>query len=110
LASAPQPIRIAFYGWQQAEARTKQRVISILTDVRRITGELYRRRRELEVRKSRIRSLAVAQLERARARSALAPPANPKSSAPNPASPSNLSKLIINRKRRAQSASAIIKR
>jgi outer membrane protein len=60
-----QPIRIAFYQFQQSEARTKLQVITVLAAADRVYWRLYAARRELEVRKSEY-DLAVAQLERAR--------------------------------------------
>src|SRR5258706_1502032 len=60
-----QPIRIAFYQFQQSEARTKLEVITVLAAADRVYWRLYAARRELEVRKSEY-DLAVAQLERAR--------------------------------------------
>src|SRR6185503_17106458 len=60
-----QPIRIAFYSFQQSEARTKLEVIRVLAAADRVYWRLYAARRELEVRKSEY-DLAVAQLERAR--------------------------------------------
>src|SRR6185436_13118887 len=60
-----QPIRIAFYAFQQSEARTKLEVIRVLAAADRVYWRLYAARRELEVRKSEY-DLAVAQLERAR--------------------------------------------
>ena len=60
-----QPIRVAFYQFQQTEARTKLEVIRVLAAADRVYWRLYAARRELEVRKSEY-DLAVAQLERAR--------------------------------------------
>jgi outer membrane protein TolC len=59
------PIRVAFYQYQQSEARTKLEVIRVLADADRIYWRLYAARRELEVRKAEY-DLAVTQLERAR--------------------------------------------
>lgn len=58
-------IRIAFYQYQQAEARTKLEVIRVLAAADRVYWRLYAARRELEVRKQEY-DLAVAQLDRAR--------------------------------------------
>ncbi|MHC4480628.1 MAG: TolC family protein, partial [Planctomycetota bacterium] len=58
-------IRIARYGSQQVEARTKLEVIRVLAAVERVYWRLYASRRELAVRKNEY-DLAVAQLERAR--------------------------------------------
>jgi outer membrane protein len=60
-----QPIRVAFYQYQQSEARTKLEVIRVLANADRIYWRLYAARRELEVRKAEY-DLATAQLERAR--------------------------------------------
>ncbi|HEV8291161.1 MAG TPA: TolC family protein, partial [Tepidisphaeraceae bacterium] len=60
-----QPIRVAFYQYQQSEARTKLQVIQVLADADRIYWRLYAARRELEVRKAEY-DLATTQLERAR--------------------------------------------
>lgn len=61
-----QGIRVAFYAYQQAQARTKLSVIAILTDVDRVYWRLYAAREALKVRVAEY-NLAVAQLERARA-------------------------------------------
>src|ERR1051325_239114 len=71
-----QPIRVAFYGYQQAQARTKLEVIRVLADVDRVYWRLYAARRELEVRKQE-HELAVAQLERARRQVAAGAAAEP---------------------------------
>jgi outer membrane protein len=60
-----QPIRVAFYQYQQTEARTKLEVIRVLANADRIYWRLYAARRELEVRKAEY-DLATAQLDRAR--------------------------------------------
>jgi len=58
-------IRIAFYQYQQTEARTKLEVIRVLADVDRVYWRLYAARRELEVRQKEY-DLAYAQLQRAK--------------------------------------------
>lgn len=65
LEANSQSIRVAFYQWQQTEARTKLQVINVLATVDRDYWRLYAARRELEVRKQEY-DLAVAQLERAK--------------------------------------------
>ncbi|HEV8604748.1 MAG TPA: TolC family protein [Tepidisphaeraceae bacterium] len=60
-----QPIRVAFYAYQQSEARTKLAVIGVLADIDRVYWQLYAARGALEVRKAEY-DLAAAQLERAR--------------------------------------------
>ena len=60
-----QGIRVAFYAYQQAQARTKLSVIAVLTDVDRVYWRLYAAREALRVRVAEY-DLAVAQLERAR--------------------------------------------
>jgi outer membrane protein len=57
-------IRIAKYGSQIAQARTKLEVILVLAAVDRVYWRLYATRRELEVRKQEY-DLAVSQMERA---------------------------------------------
>jgi outer membrane protein len=59
------PIRLAFYAYQQTEARTKLEIIRILADVDRTYWRLYAARRALEVRKQQY-DLAIQQLERAK--------------------------------------------
>ena len=61
-----QGIRVAFYAYQQAQARTKLSVIAVLTDVDRVYWRLYAAREALRVRVAEY-NLAVQQLERARA-------------------------------------------
>jgi outer membrane protein TolC len=61
-----QGIRVAFYAYQQAQARTKLSVIAVLTDVDRVYWRLYAAREALKVRVAEY-NLAVQQLERARA-------------------------------------------
>jgi len=60
-----QGIRVAFYAYQQAQARTKLSVIAVLTNVDRVYWRLYAAREALRVRVAEY-DLAVAQLERAR--------------------------------------------
>jgi outer membrane protein TolC len=60
-----QPIRVAFYGYQQAQARTKLEVIRVLAEADRVYWRLYAAREDLRVRRQDY-DLAVAQLERAR--------------------------------------------
>ena len=60
-----QGIRVAFYAYQQAQARTKLSVIAVLTDVDRVYWRLYAAREALRVRVAEY-DLAVQQLERAR--------------------------------------------
>jgi outer membrane protein TolC len=60
-----QGIRVAFYAYQQAQARTKLSVIAVLTDVDRVYWRLYAAREALRVRVAEY-DLAVAQLDRAR--------------------------------------------
>jgi outer membrane protein TolC len=60
-----QPIRIAFYRYQESEATTKLEVIRVLADADRSYWRLYAARQVLVVRK-REYDLAEAQLERAR--------------------------------------------
>jgi outer membrane protein len=62
---AAQGIRLAFYQYQQSEARTKLAVIGVLADTDRAYWALYAARQLLDVRKKQYDS-AVAQLERAR--------------------------------------------
>lgn len=59
-----QGIRVAFYQYQQSEARTKLEVIRVLANAERIYWRLYAARRELEVRKKDY-DLASEQLARA---------------------------------------------
>lgn len=65
LAVNAQPIRIAFYQYQQAQARTKLEVTRVLADVDRVYWRLFAAREELKLRIAE-HDLAVAQLERAR--------------------------------------------
>ena len=58
-------IRVAFYEYQQAQARTKLEVIRVLANVDRVYWRLYAAREELRVRKQEY-DLAVEQLRRAR--------------------------------------------
>ncbi|MGB7159980.1 MAG: TolC family protein [Tepidisphaeraceae bacterium] len=60
-----QGIRVAFYAYQQAQARTKLSVIAVLTDVDRVYWRLYAVREALRVRVAEY-DLATAQLDRAR--------------------------------------------
>src|SRR5215218_389185 len=60
-----QGIRVAFYAYQQSQARTKLSVIAVLTDVDRVYWRLYAAREALKVRVAEY-DLAVAQLDRAR--------------------------------------------
>jgi outer membrane protein TolC len=60
-----QGIRVAFYGYQTAEAETKLTVIRVLTNAETVYWRLYAARQALEVRKQEY-NLAVAQLDRAR--------------------------------------------
>lgn len=60
-----QRIRVAFYNYQQAEARTKLEVTRVLADAERLYWRLYAARRELEVRRQQY-DLAVALMEQAR--------------------------------------------
>jgi outer membrane protein TolC len=60
-----QRVRVAFYNYQAAEARTKLEVIRVLADAERVYWRLYAARQELIVRKQEY-DLAVAQLRRAR--------------------------------------------
>jgi len=60
-----QPIRIAFYRYQESEATTKLEVIRVLADADRAYWRLYAARQVLVVRKQEY-DLGVAQLERAR--------------------------------------------
>jgi outer membrane protein TolC len=62
-----QRIRIAFYEYQAAEARTKLSVINVLATAERVYWRLYAARKELEVRRKEY-DLAVALLEQARRR------------------------------------------
>jgi outer membrane protein TolC len=55
---------VAFYQYQQSEARTKLEVIRLLAETERVYWRLYAARRALEVRKQEY-DLAVRQLERA---------------------------------------------
>lgn len=64
-----QPIRIAFYRYQESEATTKLEVIRVLADADRAYWRLYAARQVLVVRK-REYDLAEAQLERARRQAA----------------------------------------
>jgi len=58
-------IRVAFYRYQQSEARTKLRVMTVLSDADRAYWRLYAAIKGLQVRKQEF-DLAVKQLERAR--------------------------------------------
>jgi len=58
-------IRVAFYQYQQSEARTKLRVMTVLSDADRAYWRLYAAIKGLQVRKQEF-DLAVKQLERAR--------------------------------------------
>ena len=60
-----QRIRVAFYGYQQAQAATKLEIIRVLAEADRVYWRLYAARQALEVRRQEY-DLAVAQLERAR--------------------------------------------
>ena len=60
-----QPIRVAFYAYQQAQARTKLEVTRVLADAERVYWRLYAAREQLRLREQQY-ELAVAQLERAR--------------------------------------------
>jgi outer membrane protein TolC len=60
-----QGIRIAFYGYQQAQARTKLEIIRVLAEADRVYWRLYQAREALRVRRQEF-DLAVVQLERAR--------------------------------------------
>lgn len=60
-----QGIRVAFYGYQQAQARTKLEVIRVLAEADRDYWRLYAAREALRVRRQEY-DLAIAQLERAR--------------------------------------------
>jgi outer membrane protein TolC len=62
---AAQGIRVAFYAYQQSQARTKLEVIRVLASADRIYWRLYAARQELLVRRQEY-DLAVAQLDRAR--------------------------------------------
>lgn len=67
VASNAQPIRVAFYAAQQAEARTRLEVIRVLANVDRLYWRLYAAQKEREVREAEFR-LAAALLERNRRR------------------------------------------
>lgn len=58
-------IRIAFYGYQQTQARTKLEVIRVLADAERVYWRLFAAREELKVRQQEY-DLAVRLLDRAR--------------------------------------------
>jgi outer membrane protein TolC len=60
-----QPIRIAFYGYQRAQANTKAQVIRVLAAVDRVYWRLYSAREDVRVRRQQY-DLAIAQLDRAR--------------------------------------------
>ena len=60
-----QSIRVAFYAYQSAQARTKLEVTRVLADAERVYWRLYAARQELRLREQEY-ALAVAQLERAR--------------------------------------------
>lgn len=60
-----QPIRVAFYGYQQAQARAKLEVTRVLADADRVYWRLFAAREALLVRRQEY-DLAVAQLRRAR--------------------------------------------
>jgi len=60
-----QHIRIAFYGYQQAQAATKLEIIRVLAEADRVYWRLYAARQALNVRRQEY-DLATAQLDRAR--------------------------------------------
>jgi outer membrane protein TolC len=60
-----QRIRVAFYAYQRAQARTKLEVIRVLANADKVYWRLYAARQELIVRKQEY-DLATAQLDRAR--------------------------------------------
>jgi len=60
-----QAIRIAFYNYQQVQARTKLEVIRVLAETDRAYWHLYATRQELGVRQQQL-DLAVKQLDRAK--------------------------------------------
>ena len=60
-----QPIRVAFYGFEQQQARTKLEVIRVLAEADRVYWRLYAAREDVRVRRQEY-DLAVAQLDRAR--------------------------------------------
>ena len=60
-----QRIRVAFYGYERAQAATKLQMITVLANVDRVYWRLYAARQALEVRRQEY-DLAVAQLDRAR--------------------------------------------
>lgn len=64
-----QRIRVAFYQYQSAQARTKLEVIRVLTDAERVYWRLYAARENLKLRR-RQHELALAQLDRARRQAA----------------------------------------
>lgn len=59
-----QRIRVAFYAYQSAQARTKLEVVRVLTDVERVYWRLYAAREELKLRQAEY-ELAVKQYEAA---------------------------------------------
>ena len=61
-----QSIRIAFYQYQQAQARTKLEVIRVLAETDRAYWHLYASRKQLGVRQQQL-DLAVKQLDHAKA-------------------------------------------
>ena len=60
-----QRIRVAFYGYQQAQAATKLEIIRVLAEADRVYWRLYAARGALDVRRQEY-DLAIAQLDRAR--------------------------------------------
>ncbi len=60
-----QSIRIAFYGYQRAQAQTKAQVIRVLADADRVYWRVFAAREDLKVRRAEY-DLAVIQLDRAR--------------------------------------------
>lgn len=67
VASNAQPIRVAFYAAQRAEARTRLEVIRVMANVDRLYWRVFAAQKELEVREAEYR-LAAALLERNRRR------------------------------------------
>ena len=62
-----QAIRVAFYNYQQVQARTKLAITRVLADADRVYWRLYAARQERDVREQEYK-LAVAQLDRSRRR------------------------------------------
>lgn len=60
-----QRIRVAFYAYQSAQARSKLQVITVLADAERVYWRVYAARELLKLRQ-REQELAIAQLQRAR--------------------------------------------